>query len=125
MGENKFGLPEDVFSAACTSEYFGNIPPKIICEWSSGTQIFDNHQHVTKTNVTITLTIQMPARKEFNGDQLSCYLKIDGEASDNQATASWNWKSSHLIINCKHMADFQVTKYKLFCSIAFSNLLSF
>src|SRR6218665_3988509 len=110
MGENKFGLPQDVFSTMCISTYFGNFPPKPICGWSSGIQIFDNHQHVTETNLTTTLTIQMPARKEFNGDQLFCYLKIDGEASENQAATGWT--SSQLIINCKYC---QATKYTMFC----------
>lgn len=27
MGENNFGLPQDVISNVCTSKYFGNIPP--------------------------------------------------------------------------------------------------
>lgn len=101
MGENKFGLHEDVFSTVCISIYFGNIPPNPICGWSSGAPIADNHQHVTKTNFTSTVTIQMPARKEFNGDQLTCYLKIDGKAGDNKATTTW--KSSHLVINCKYI----------------------
>ena len=105
MAENKFGLPEDVFSAACISKYVGNIPPKAICGWSSGTPIFDNHQHFTETNFTSTVIIQIPARKDFNGDQLSCYLKIDGEVSNSQVTTAW--ESSHLIINCKYC---QITK---------------
>lgn len=100
MGENNFGLPQDVISVGCTSKYFGNIPPKLTCEWSSGAQTFDNHQYVTEANVTTTLNIQVPARKEFNGDQLSCYADIDGESSGNQTSTVW--MSSHLIINCKY-----------------------
>lgn len=97
MGDNNFGLPQDVISTMCISKYFGNIPPKPICEWSSGTKLLDNYQHVTEINLTTVLNIQMPARKEFNRDQLSCYVKIDGEASDNQTATAW--KSSRLIIN--------------------------
>lgn len=97
MGENNFDLPQDVISNVCISKYSGNVSPKPICQWSSGTKLLRNYYRVTETHLTMTLNIQMPAKKAFNGDLLSCYVKIDGESSDNQTTAVWT--SSSLIIN--------------------------
>src|SRR6218665_3328070 len=89
-GENNVGLPQDVISIECISKYFGNIPGKPICEWTSGRKMFEDHQHVTETKSTTKLNIQMPAKKEFNGDQISCHLNVDGESSYNQTPIVWN-----------------------------------
>lgn len=124
MGENDFGLPQDVISAVCIAKYFGNVPPQPICEWSSGTKLPDNYNRLTETNLTVTLSIQLPATKEFNGDQFLCYVKKGADSSDKQTETVW--MSPHLIINCKHC---QVTKYEscflapLTCVVSNHNVL--
>lgn len=115
LGENNFDLPQDVISVECVSKYFGNLPPRQICDWSSGKTIRFNNYRNTEQFLTTTLTIQIPARKEFNGDQFFCYVKTGGASSDKQGRIAW--KSSHLIINCKHC---QVIKYELYYVVALS-----
>lgn len=100
MGANDFGLPQDVISVVCIAKYRGNVPPKITCEWFSGTKLLDNYQRVAETNLTTTLIILVPAGKEFNGDQLSCNVNTDGTNIANQTQIEW--KSSRIVVNCKH-----------------------
>lgn len=97
MGENNFGLPQDVISVVCIPKYFGNIPPRPTCEWSSGVQLFDSHRLI-EINTTTAWNLSIMARKEFNEAQISCYVKIVGESSENQTQTAW--KSSHVKVNC-------------------------
>lgn len=99
MGVNDFDLPQDVISVVCISKYFGNIRPKPLCELSSGTQRLNNYHHVTAINLTVTLNIHLPARKEFNGGHLSCYANIEEGSSANENPITW--KSTKFKINCK------------------------
>ena len=101
MGANDFGLQQDVVSAKCISKHYGNMRPKPTCEWSSGTQKLDNYHSVVETNLTTTtLDFNIPARREFNGYQLSCYAKISEESRAKENPTTWN--SPNFKINCEY-----------------------
>lgn len=101
MGLNNFDLPQDIIYALCILKYVGNIPPRPVCEWSSGTKLLDNYHRVIEANATTFISyIQIPARKELNGDQLSCYAKIEEDLSAKQNSTTW--KSTKFKVNCKY-----------------------
>jgi len=103
MGADDFGSAQDVISIVCISKYLGNILPKPACEWSSGNKLPDSYHSVTETKAITVLHIHIPAKKEFNGDQLSCYVNVEEESSANQSQTIW--RSTRFKINCEFFSN--------------------